>query len=188
MEPVIRHLYGGQMSCYMLSYDEKIELYERFRKYFMIDYPNLEDEVFLQPVRAMNIRDANSLVWTMKLFEYTLLQNLEVSSRIADHLAQKCLSSIVKIVEKDNINLDERIVIALAASPEADNIGKFRLVQFFKNTTFAKNPTPEFKLDSFGIEELENDVLPSGLFDEKTVLLKIIQWQKEILNECYDSE
>ena len=89
----------------------------------------------------------------------------------------------IHCLTNNDISLPDSVVVALASS-KAGEMFKFRLINHFKNTTFAQNPVPKIYLNALTVEQLELEVLPSELYREIDVLKIIVAKQKsEILKD-----
>ena len=204
MEKVIQYLYGGGFDCVKMSVEDKVELFNVFKMILLQDsMGNLEFKLFYPPIQEHEKSDdsdddgddedfstAEALVYATDILNVTLKLDLEISKSIIDYMATR-LGQIVQILKKEKVDLPANVVKTLVDKSKCSEIDKFRFVNMYWKTIFDEENLPEIKLEDISVEELENEVASSGVFEEKLVLKTIIKVQKEekkYRRRCYYSE
>ena len=183
MEKIVHFLYGKELKFDELSLEERLELYN-LMKMMMIEkiVDNLEENLFFPLVKTKAYNSYDAVVPTAaKVLDATLKLNLDVSRKIANYMGD-WLNDIVWRADddSDDFSLSRPVIVALANST-AREMDKMKLYDHLKKTDFPVDEIPKLELRRFSIEELEGEIMTSGLFEETAVLKEIIQKQKQTL-------
>ena len=185
MEKVIQYIYGDIFDHSLLSHVEKLELLDIFRMMMLQDaFATLEKYFIQNIVEKIDISGVRPLKTVKDLKYYSDVLDFALSLKL-DKISSSIVSrmttfqfKIIDILTNNDISLPDSVVVALASS-KAGEMFKFRLINLFKNSTFAQNPVPKIYLNALTVEQLELEVLPSELYREIDVLKLIIGKQND---------
>ena len=185
MEKVIEYLYGGVLNSSMLSPEDQLHLLNMFRMMMLQDASAVLEDNFLRDF-VSNI-DKTGAVSNLKtyvdLLELALPLKLDyISSKLVCRLGLY-LSTIMDTIIKEDMKLPKAVVVALADHTGADVFAKFRLINHFKDTFFVDGNIPHLNLNlnALTIDQLLNDVAPSGLYKDSDVFQIVIAKQKAVI-------
>ena len=189
MDKVIEFLYGGIFYHSQMPAIEVLLLLDMFRLMMLEDAFTILEEYFIATIvdRISRLKFLPSLLlYYFDLLDLALNLKLENISTKFLHALAPYLPEIVETTINRNVIPTNSVILALTSCDKADVFATFRLINHFKNTTFVGGDIPNINLEALTVDQLEKDVVPSGLYKESDVYKIVIAKQKAVIASQID--